>query len=179
MSQAPYGPGPTGPTPWPPQGPPPSRGPSRLPTAIAIALIAVAVAIGAWFRPAPKAEEPAAKTYSEQEVADAKKAVCEAYKKVDRALTATTSRSNGGQPTDDVLISINVRLALTEGAQYLRTRLGEQPATPEPLAEAVRKATDAYQDIAIARLGEAPQSEIDEAVRTGNPSISIIKDECR
>ena len=47
--------------------------------AIAIALVAVAVAIAAWFTPAPKAEVPAAKTYTEQETADAKKAVCEAF----------------------------------------------------------------------------------------------------
>lgn len=182
MSQAPYGPGPAGPTPWPPQGPPAApRGPSRLPTivAIVIALIAVAVAIGAWFRPAPKPETPAVKTYNEQEVADAKKAVCDAYKKVDRALTATTSKGGGGQSTEDVLISIDVRLALTEGAQYLQTQLMEHPATPGPLADAVRGATDAYQNIAIARLGEAPQSEIDEIIQNGDPSISAIKDECR
>ncbi len=89
MSQAPYGPGPAAPSGWPPQGPPPSSsGPSRVPTiiAIVIALIAVAVAIAAWFRPAPKAETPAAKTYSEQEIADAKKAVCDAYERVNKAV---------------------------------------------------------------------------------------------
>ncbi|AQT82513.1 hypothetical protein B1R94_02570 [Mycolicibacterium litorale] len=147
--------------------------------AIVVALIAVAVAIGAWFRPAPKPEAPAAKTYSDQEIADAKKAVCDAYQRVDRALTATTSKGGGGQSTEDVLISMNVRLALTEGAQYLMTRLNEEPATPDPLAEAVRKATDAYQNIAIARLGDAPQSEVDEIIKNGDPSISAIKDECR
>ncbi|TGD89248.1 hypothetical protein BayCH28_07805 [Mycolicibacterium sp. CH28] len=142
-------------------------------------MIAIAVAIGAWFRPAPKAEAPAAKTYSEQEVADAKKAVCDAYQRVDRALTATTSKGGGGQTNDDVLIGINVRLALTESAQYLRTRLAEQPATPLDLAEIVARASNAYQDLAIAQLGEAPQSELDEIVRTGDPSTSELKQACQ
>jgi len=176
MSQAPYGPGPAAPSGWPPQGPPSSsRGPSRLPTiiAIVIALIAVAVAIAAWFRPAPKAETPAAKTYSEQEIADAKKAVCDAYERVDRALTATTSKGGGDQTTEDVLIGINVRLALTESAQYLLTRLAENPATPDVLAEAIRDASNAYQDIAIARLGEAPQSEIDNIIRDGDVLVCV------
>jgi hypothetical protein len=76
--------------------------------------------------------------------------------KVDRALTATTNRGGGGQTSEDVLNGINVRLALTESAQYLMTHLAENPATPESLAEAIRNASNAYQDIAIARLGEAP-----------------------
>ena len=77
MSQAPLGPTAAAPPPWPPQQQPNPRGPSRMPAtiAIAIALVAVAVAIAAWFKPAPKAEVPAAKTYTEQETADAKKAV--------------------------------------------------------------------------------------------------------
>lgn len=182
MSQAPYGPGTAGPAPWPPQGSASSAGgPSRLPTiiAIVIALIAVAVAIAAWFRPAPKAETPAAKTYSEQEITDAKKAVCDAYNKVDRALTAASSKGGGGQTNEDVLIGINVRLALTESAQYLLTRLAENPAAPAGLAKAIRDASDAYQAIAIARLGEAPQSEVDEIIRNGDPSISEVKKECQ
>ena len=99
MSQAPYGPGPAAPSGWPPQVPPPSSsGPSRLPTiiAIVIALIAVAVAIAAWFRPAPKAETPAAKTYSEQEIADAKKAVCDAYESGCEPTLDRTAKSRRG-----------------------------------------------------------------------------------
>lgn len=181
MSQAPYGPGPAGPTPWPPQGPPPApRGPSRLPTivAIVIALIAVAVAIGAWFRPAPKPETPAAKTYSEQEVADAKKAVCDAYGKTDRAVQATGRKSGGQDPTAILAVAVNIRLALSESSSFLLRTLAENPAAPPGLQEQIRAAALAYQDIAIDQLGEASQQELAPFLQKMDSTDVAIKQAC-
>ena len=49
-----------------------------------ITLVAVGAAVAAWLRPMPHntSATPAAPTYSEQQVADAKAKVCAAYEKV-------------------------------------------------------------------------------------------------
>ena len=146
MSQAPYGPGPAAPSSWPPQGPPPSSsGPSRLPTiiAIVIALIAIAVAIAAWFRPAPQAETPAAKTYSEQEIADAKKAVCDAYGQTQQTLKVTGSKASE-DPTETFIIAINSRVAIETASSYLHSTVQSNQAAPKDVTEKVIRLADIY-----------------------------------
>lgn len=92
MSNPSYG-TPFGPSAW----PGPAR-PSRLPVvlsivAIVIGLVFGAIAVAAYFKATPKAEAPASKVYSEQEMADTKKAVCDAYAKADRAIKTTGGES--------------------------------------------------------------------------------------
>lgn len=178
MSQGPYGPAPSGPAPW--QGPPSSRGPSRLPTiiAIVIAVVAVAVAIGAWFRPVPKPETPAVKTYSEQEVADAKKAVCDAFKNANRAVQAAGRRNEGPDPVSVLAVAANVRLALTAGSTYMTESVDSNQAAPDDLKSAVKDLADTYQRVAIAQLGEAPQDELDPMYKSGDDATNHIKQVC-
>ena len=178
MSQVPYGPGPAGPTPW--QGPPPTGGPSRVPTIIAIvvAVIAIAIAIGAWFRPAPKPEAPAAKTYSEQEVADAKKAVCDAFKDASRGVQAAGRRNEGPDPVAVLAVAANVRLALTAGSAYMLQSLDNTPAAPDDLKSAVKNLAGIYQKIAVAQLGEASQDQLDPMYKSGDEVTNQIKQVC-
>ncbi|SBS79724.1 putative alanine and proline rich membrane protein [uncultured Mycobacterium sp.] len=179
MSQVPYAPGPAGPAPW--QGPPSSGGPSRLPTiiAIVIAVIAIAVAVGAWFRPAPKPETPAAKTYSEQEVAQAKNAVCDAYTRTDRAVQAAGRRNGGDDQTAILAVAVNIRLALSESSSFLLRTLAENPAAPRDLQEQIRLAATAYQDVAIDQLGEASQEELAPLFKQADSTDVAIKQACK
>ena len=180
MSQAPYGPGPAAPSGWPPQGPPSSsRGPSRLPTiiAIVIALIAVAVAIAAWFRPAPKAETPAAKTYSEQEIADAKKAVCDAFGQTERALN-TNSQKAGAGPTDDRAVVANTRIAINAAGTYLALTISGQPATPPDLANSIRKLANQYQSMVLDQIGDADSSRLNSDYQAADTLVSGIAKDC-
>jgi hypothetical protein len=147
--------------------------------AIVIAVIAIGVAIGAWFRPIPKPEAPAAKTYSDQEVADAKKAVCDAYSRTDRALNATGKKSGGDDPTAIVAVAVNVRLALSESSSFLLRTLDGNPATPSDLQEQVRIAANAFQNVEIDQLGEAPQEEIDPFFKQADSADSAIKQACK
>ncbi|WP_328350335.1 hypothetical protein OG976_15580 [Mycobacterium sp. NBC_00419] len=181
MSQAPYGPGPAAPAPWPPQGPPPaSGGPSRLPTiiAIVIALIAVAVAIGAWFRPAPKAEAPAAKTYSEQEVADAKKAVCDAFDTVHEAVRINTGRDGGSDPTATLAVAANARLSMYGGADYLMETLQKHPATPADLSASVQKLADTFRVLTIQFMINKQNSDLEEPLREADSATTAIQSIC-
>jgi len=180
MSQAPYGPGPAAPSAWPPQGPPPSSGgPSRLPTiiAIVIALIAVAVAIAAWFRPAPKAETPATKTYSEQEIADAKKAVCDAFEQVSKTVNTAGGKS-GGNPTDSFIVAVNTRMALATSSSFMTAQLAANPATPDDLAHAVRNLADRYQEIAMNQLADATTSDLEPLATAADAQTADIEKAC-
>ncbi len=180
MSQAPYGPGPAAPSGWPPQGPPPSSsGPSRLPTiiAIVIALIAVAVAIAAWFRPAPKAETPAAKTYSEHEIADAKKAVCDAYERALNALTANSRQPDS--PNEGLAVIANSRIAIHAAGTYLVATLNEQPAAPEELAAPVKSLADQYQRMVLDQIGGADRATLDEDYQNADSLTSKISKVCQ
>lgn len=180
MSQVPYGLGPAAPAPWPPEGPGRApRGPSRLPTiiAIVIALIAVAVAIAAWFKPAPKPEAPAAKVYSEQEIADAKKAVCDAYDQSQQTLRVTGSKS-GENPTDSFIVAVNSRVAIQTVSTYLRTAAEGQVAAPNPLVDKVIRLADLYRSILLKQMAEAPRSDLDPLYTSLDSSVQEVDRAC-
>jgi hypothetical protein len=180
MSQAPYGPGPAAPSAWPPQGPQTSvGGPSRLPTiiAIVIALIAVAVAIAAWFRPAPKAEIPAAKTFSEQEIADAKKAVCDAFERAFNALTANSRQPDS--PSEGLAVIANSRIAIHAAGTYLTATLRDQPAAPEEIAAPVKSLANQYQRMVLDQIGGADRATLDEEYQNADSLTSKISKACK
>lgn len=157
----------------------PSRGPSRLPNviAIAIAIAALAVAAGAWFRPLPKPEAPAAKVYTEQEVTDAKRAVCEAFAKASRAL-ATAGAKPSEEPAEAFTVAVNTRLALETASNFLAQTLEKSQATPAPLAEAIRELSRSYEAIALAQLSELSQSDINLIASAADSAVARINQSC-
>ena len=180
MSQAPYGPGPAASAPWPPQGVPPSSGgPSRLPMiiAIVIALIAVAIAIASWFRPATKVETPATKTYSEQEIADAKKTVCDAYGRAFNALTANSRQPDS--PNEGLAVIAHSRIAIHAAATYLNTTLGDQPAAPEEVTTPVKLLANQYQQMVLDQIGGADRTTLDADYKNADTLTSKISKVCK
>jgi len=151
-----------------------------LPTiiAIVIALIAVAVAIAAWFRPAPMAETPAAKTYSEQEIADAKKTVCDAFERTHKALEVANGKNAGPEPTAILAVAANGRIALTVGADYLLSELEAHPGLPGEISAAVTDLSSAYRRIALDYLAEAPQADMDPAFRQADDASAKVRQFC-
>lgn len=174
MSQAPHG---TTPPTWPASEPALRSGHSRLPiiTAISIALIAVAIAIGSWFRPVPKPEAPLPKTYSAQEVADAKQAVCGAYGTV-RAMLEVNSRNTGDTDVDKQIVAVNTRLAIHVAGEYLNFEVLSQPAVPPDVAISLRELADAYRTIAINQLGQAGRTKLDSNYAAAESySVNVTK----
>ena len=174
MSQPPYGP-----PAW-----PASPRPSRLPlvlsiVAIVLSLVVGALAIAALVKAAPKAEAPAAKVYSEQEVADAKKAVCDAYSRADRAVQAAGRRNGGDDQTAILGVAVNIRLALSESSSLLLRTLAEQPAAPNDLQEQIRLAANTYQDVAIDQIGDASQDELAPLFKQADSTDVAIKQACK
>lgn len=157
-----------------------SRGASRLPNAIAIAIavMALAVAAGAWFRPLPKPESPAAKTYSEQEVAEAKRAVCEAFTKGQNALTANSRRA-GANASGDVAVVANSRIAIQASGAYLGSVLADRPPAPTELVNLSHQLVHQYEVMVLDQIGELTQSELDDEYRNADSLAGQIAQACR
>jgi hypothetical protein len=150
--------------------------------ALAIALIATGVAIGAWVRPLPDnkpSSPPAAHNFSAQQVADAKSKICAAFAKVDSAVRAASGRNKGEDYATQFATAINVRQALVAGSQYLSMTLNRQPAAPADLASGVRDLVNAYQLLAIELLSDAPEPEKDPTVHAGDDANSKIENLCK
>jgi ribosomal protein S6 len=141
-------------------------------------LVTLGVAIVGWFRPLP-AKPPAAPSYSQQQVADAKARVCAAYEKVHNAVKASSSRDQGTDPTARLAFAVNGQLALLAGSEYLRTTLSAQPATPTELANTVRKYADLFQELVVEYENSMPDSEMAPTVRDADATTLAIERLCK
>lgn len=180
MSQAPYDPVSGRPPPWPPASPAPKRSGSWVLGVIGsvLGLLGLVAGASAWLRPLPPAD-PSAPVYSEQEVADAKRAVCEAYGKFNQALTATSSRDGGDDPTARLAVAVNIRLALYAGGDYLLNALDAHPATAAALSRPIRGMAATYQEAAIRQLGEVPRGQLDKFAESAKSYGGEIDEVCR
>ena len=101
-----------------------------------VALVAVGLAIGSWFRPLPSEQAPSTPpvpTYTDQRTADAKAYVCAAFAKLDRAVSVGDALPRGSDP---LVAAINSRQMFDVFSRHLLTTLSEEPATPPDLATA-------------------------------------------
>lgn len=178
MSQQPYGHAPTGPPPSPAQAPATRQaGPRRLGiVAVALAAIALGFAVAAWLRAATAPD--ASPAYTQQQVADAKKAVCEAFEKTDRAIQTAGHRVGGDDPTEKLAVAANVRLALIAGSAHLSEAVEKNVATPAALAASAQRLALTYRQVALDQLGEAPQRELDPVLRVGDSTTQSMRQAC-
>lgn len=149
---------------------------------LVIALVAVGVAIGAWFRPLPdnkSSSAPPAPSYTDQQVADAKAKVCGAYQKVHSAVGVSMARDGGSDRTAQLAVATSARQALLAGSEYLITTLSEQPATQPDLASAVRKLASLFQQYTVDYLNGRTNSEIEPDLRTGDQTSLTIERLCK
>lgn len=65
-----------------------------------------------------------------------------------------------GDPTGDLAVAANARLALYSGGDYLLRRLTAEPATPAEFRDAVRSLANALQELAVNYLAGAPDSVV-------------------
>lgn len=138
--------------------------PPRWPTfaALAIALVATGLAIVGWFRPTPSPPAPhqTGPTYTQQQIADAKRNVCDAYGLVRAAVSVSTNKqgSDGDAFAAKTAIAANGRLALYGGGGYMLEQLSAEPPTPSDLADAVKSLAATFRKLALVDLSEQPES---------------------
>ena len=157
--------------------PPTQRGwTSRWPTfaALAIAALALAVAVLAWFHPG------GSPSFSAQETADAKKNICIASTITRDAVVTNTHLVNphGDDPVGTLAVAGNARLALLGGGAYLRDRLQAEPATPADLAKAVNAMAGTIEQLGINYLAGATGLAQDPLRSNLDKEIAIIKQLC-
>lgn len=102
---------------------------------------------------AVSSRDAAAPAYSEQQVADAKKAVCEAYERGKRSIAAVASRK-AETPADMLPVAVNGRLGEVAVASYFLSTLESNPAAPKELGDLMRKMAHEYQVVAQIQLAE-------------------------
>jgi hypothetical protein len=146
---------------------------------LAIALVALGVAIGAWLRPLAESKAAEAPTYTDQQVADAKAKVCAAYDKVHQAVLVNTGRTGGDDPTSILAMAANARVALFDGGEYLLNTLENEPATPPDLAKELQELVRAYQHLAIDYLADAPDSEVESSFNALDKPNAAVYGTCK
>lgn len=156
--------------------------PARWPafTAMAVALIGIAVGFVGWFRPAPHNNQPPPKpTYTDQQIVSAKTSVCAAFETVHQAVVVTNHRDHGNDPTSILAAATSARQAFDAGSGYLITTLDDEPATPFDLAKAVRRLATVFQQLTVSYLAEVSDSELDPLLRAGDEATLTIQRLCK
>lgn len=153
-------------------------------TSLVVAVVAIGLAIGCWFRPMPGSTGspvPSAPSYTRQQVADAKTNVCIAFGKVDRALNLADAEPVSSDRTEQLAVAALTRIAFDGGSRYLLTTLAEEQATPPELATAVRKQANSLQELLIGFLDGVPNSDPEQqpAVNASNEAAAKIRRLCK
>jgi hypothetical protein len=128
--------------------------------ALVVALSSLGIALWALLRPPPTPERPPAPPGpSAQQVGDAKTKACDAYTTVQTAVNLRSNADPGPDPASAhaEVVFTNARQALTVGHSYLLSNL--DPATPAPLAAAIRKFADQIEAVAIHALAGAKSDD--------------------
>ncbi|MGC2653547.1 MAG: hypothetical protein WA317_08110 [Mycobacterium sp.] len=125
-----------------------SRWPTWVP--LALAAIAVAIAIAAFFRPM----HASAPSFSSQQTADAKTHLCAAYVTVRQGVVTNTHLANPvpNDPAGQLAVAANARLALVGGGAFLQNRLTAEPAASGDLAKTVGAMANTIQELGVGYL---------------------------
>jgi hypothetical protein len=131
--------------------------------------------IGAWFRPLPSSEsvQPA---HSDEEISNAKNAVCEAFSKGVRSFQIAGNRKVDSAP-EALPIAVNTRLAEVAVSNYLINSVVENPPVPTELKELIQQLAHSYQDIALAQLADS--ADYGQSASAADSAISKIREICQ
>jgi hypothetical protein len=145
--------------------------------ALAIAVIAAAAAIAAWFRPTPESASP---TFTDQQTAQAKTNLCSAYTAVHQGVVRNTHLAdpNPNDPAGQLAIAANARLALLGGGAYLRGRVIAQPATPADLAQAANSMANTLEQLGVGYLEAASNIVLDPLRHDLDSQVAQINKLC-
>lgn len=130
--------------------------------ALLLAVIATAVAVVGWFYPHKSASS--APTYTDQQVKDAKKHICETFILVDHEVVRNARLKNppDGGPIGALSVATAARLAFYSGGAFLRDRVAQEPATPPDLAKSLNGMASNLEDLAVGYLAGSADFAMDQ-----------------
>jgi len=158
--------------------PAPVQKASRVPVVVAIvvSLLALGLAAAAFFKPQRDAA-PAAPQYSDKQVADAKKNVCDAYTLAHRATTDAGTLSSE-DPNQKFMISLNTRLAFSTAADHLLAAAIKYPEAPINVLDASRNLAFSYQRIVLAQTATASHDELEPLYADSDNAVAQVEKAC-
>ena len=178
MSYPQFDPASQAPQPWQSPAPVQGRSPARwLPILGAgLGLLGLIAGVGAWMRPAPSGG--AVPVYSDQQVADAKKAVCEAYAKGMRSIRIVAKR----QPANDadrLGVAVNSRVGLVAVSTYFNDKLEANLGAPSEIREQLAKLAHQYQEVALAQLADGTPSDYKSNLEAIDATVAELDKLCQ
>jgi len=176
MSDSPFGSVPSGQASWTPPAPVQKASQAPVIIAVVVSLLALGLAAAAFFKPKHD-DAPAAPQYSDQQVADAKKNVCDAYNLIRRAVNEVGSVTSEDQ-TLKFMLSLNTRLSFNTAADQLFTVSGQNPAAPSGLLNAAEALGASYRKIVLALTATAGDDELKPLYESADTAIASIKQAC-
>jgi hypothetical protein len=149
---------------------------------VALVLSVVAIGLAAWTALRPTASGSNEPTYTTAQQSDAKTAICAATDLVRRGVSLNTNLQIPGGEGDvagSLAVAANARVSLSDGGQYLITRL--DPATPTELADAVKQFANTLLDIGAAATAGSPNTDPDQAarLRTADTQNNAVIERCK
>lgn len=179
MSHAPYEPVPQAPPQWAQQPVQPGRAPSRLLPLLGVVLgsLGLIAGVAAWFRAAPSTEGASA-VYSEQQVSEAKKAVCETFSEGMASLQAAGSKKPDNPADALPITAVNVRLAEVAFSNALFNSLNRNAATPKDLRDLTSQLAGIYQKIALIQLADGARADFHPVAAEADEIVPKIKQIC-
>lgn len=141
---------------------------------VVLGLLGLLVGVAAWFRAAP---HEAVDVYTEQQVADAKKAVCEAYAEGVRSFRIAADRTVNN-PEDRLPVAVNTRVAEVAVSNYLNNAIDTNPAAPVELQRSVRQLAKSYLDIALTQLAEGAAPDVEPFALSADDAIAETNRTC-
>ncbi len=100
---------------------------------------------------------------TDSQIADAAARACAAYNTVRSAVSLQTHANLGDNPAAVQAVAANARLSMAAGGSYLLAHL--DPATPPPLAVAIRSLANGLQDITMNALAGMTTDDPAQAAR--------------
>ncbi|CAJ1509581.1 hypothetical protein [[Mycobacterium] burgundiense] len=124
----------------------------------------------------PDAPPPDAQ-FSQQEIADAEEAMCDAWRASYAAIRNVASK-NSQDDTLTYVLNLESQVVFDASADYIQSHLRNHPATPRQLAEVLSRLSLSYQDMVLARLADVSESEVEPIKAKMNSAESSVRQEC-
>lgn len=159
MPQSQHGPAQLGPLPQPPQSPIPARSASRLLPVLGVVLGLLGLVLGAaaWFRAGQSTSNP---PYSDQQVAAAKEALCNAHLQSWRSAQVAGSKKPDNPEAAMPVVAVNGRVAEVAVGNFLVNSVDANPAAPTELKNLITQLGFAYQNIVLTQLSDGTNAEV-------------------
>ena len=144
-----------------------------------LAVVGLTAGAAGCSRPAATSGDAAKPAYSDQQVADAKKAVCEAYKKGFQSIRVASTKKSDDSTEGLPGTLLNARIAEVAAANYFINSVRENPAAPSELNELVGQLGDIYQDIVLTQLSDGSREEVHPIAGKADAIIPKIDQLCQ